>query len=76
MLCTTNLLTVADKVVVVNPFDAFVHCLKCSSIDVSSQLCTACVIDINSVTSSTNIIQYVAEWYVRKRINHYCSVVP
>ena len=30
---------------------------------------------INWVTSSTNIIKYVAKWYVRKRIDHYCSVV-
>ena len=33
-------------------------------------------VNINSVTSSTNIIQYFAKWYVRKLINHYCSVVP
>ena len=28
------------------------------------------------MTSSANSIQYVAKWCVRKRINHYCKVVP
>ena len=32
--------------------------------------------NINSMAPSTNIIQYVAKWYVRKIIDHYCSVVP
>ena len=32
-------------------------------------------LNINSVMSSTYIIQYVGKWYVRKIIDHFCSVV-
>ena len=37
---------------------------------------SATIFTLNSVTSSTSIIQYVAKWYVRKLIHHYCSVIP
>ena len=57
----TCLNTVADKVVLVNPFDAFVHSLKCYSIAVSSRLCTARVIDCKHQLSV--IIQCVGKWY-------------
>ena len=60
----------ADKVVLVNPFWWICLLFKVLFNRYSSRLCTARLIDGQHQlrTSSTNIIQCVAKWYVRKII--------
>ena len=75
--------TVADKLVLVNSFWwnnhlFIVQCAVYSLFQVDLYSARHWLFTSTSVTSPTDITQYctVRSWYMRKRIDHWCSVVP